>query len=167
MFGSLKKGSFSAGAFALFCAVVLLSGCGQMLGSGSKNTRTSGGGLYGNGGSATGYGTQTGAGGSTTTRNPVGGTSGPNTGYDAALQECDRYRGAAFEIQNACGAFFQENWEELSSGCRAKFQDLYNNDCDGLKTRLQNVFNACGTDISQGMQYFPQNCQNVLHKYVR
>lgn len=161
MFGSLKNSGRLASGIALFCAVVMLAGCGGMLGSGGKRTSTSSGGL--NSGGSTSRNT----GGSTTTRNPTGGTSGPNTGYDAALQECDRYRGAANEIQRTCGGFFQEYLEEFSQSCASKFQDLYNNDCDGLKNRLQNVFNACSTDISQGMSYFPGDCQASLRKYIR
>ncbi len=161
MFSSLKNQTRLFQTVAVGCALALLSGCGQMLGSGGRSTT-------GTSNLGTGSGGSTGrtTGGSTATRTPNS-TGTVNTAYDQTLQVCDQYRAAGSSIQNACGGFFQQNIEELSSGCAAKFQDLYNIDCTGLKERLQGVFNACGTDISQGMSYFPANCQTVLRKYVR
>jgi hypothetical protein len=161
---NFTKTKFSAkGAIALLSALLYLSGCGGgMLGSGGRGSNSNVSSPFGSSGQ-----TQKSPTGSTQTRSPTGGTSGPNTGYDQALQICDQYRDAAFKIQNACGGFFQQYLEEFSSGCRTRFQDLYNNDCNGLKERLQGVFNACSTDISEGMSYFPANCQQVLRQYVR
>jgi hypothetical protein len=148
-------------ALAFVCLVGILTGCGNQLGSGGRPSNSSYS-PFGPGSTST----QRGPGGSTQTRAPVGGTT-VNTGYDRELQVCDQWRNGALSVINACGAIFQQNWEDLTSSCRARFQDLYNNDCSGISTRLQGVFNACSADISGAMQYLPANCQSALRQFVR
>jgi hypothetical protein len=158
MMSSLKIQKATSRALAFVCALSLLAGCGAMLGPQGKGmTRTSG---SSSGGSTIG--------GSAQSRGP-GSSTGVNTTYDKTLQQCDLDRARARKVSIACGALFQENFEDLTSACRSKFKDIFNIDCNGLKSRLEAVFTACNPDIKEALAALPDNhpCDIALRSVVK